>query len=222
LESKGTWADDAKRNEMKSYSLGITFLVASILIAGPQAALAVQERIRPTDHDFFQKYSDDKNRKNFTGWEAILFYCWPGGKEENASLKAICERSLVNARFLAASAKIKLEKATGMQQVGFETAVGERLILMIGLTATTGSKTTKGIAVNVRAYSSYSGPIRTIVYSEEHEPQERTQIRSGDLIFWERGGIAVGSNGQELESPVSEAIDLLLKDFFSDYLNAQR
>lgn len=215
------YSNDAHSNEMNNHSLGITFLLASILTVGHQTALAKQERTRTTGHDLFQKYVEDKNRKNFAGWEAVLFYCWPGSKEEDESLKEICERSFVNSRFLAAAAKIKLEKATGMQQIGFESALGARLILMIDLTATTGTRLPKAIAVNLRAYSSYSGPITTIDDSNE-EPQERTQVRSGDLIFWERGGIAVGWNGQELESPLSEAIDLLLKEFFSDYLNAQR
>ena len=52
--------------------------------------------------------------------------------------------------------------------------------------------------------------------------EERT-TRSGDLVFWERvvTGATSGTD-QDLVVPVADSIEQLLKQFFADYLNAQR
>jgi hypothetical protein len=51
----------------------------------------------------------------------------------------------------------------------------------------------------------------------------RTTPRSGDLIFWERNVIGASSGtAQELAIPLSQGIEQLLKEFFADYLKAQR
>lgn len=205
---------------MKRHRLYLSILMASILSIWPQTAPAIQDQLKASDPDFLRKYTEAKNQKNFAGWRSVLFYCW-GRKELDRSLNAICERSFINARFLAATAKVNFEKARSMQHVGFEAGVGERLILLLDLQTTQGGGPPTVITANLRAYTTYSGPIRTIDDSQE-QPKERFQTRSGDLIFWERGSIAVGSNGTDLEHPLSDAIELLLKEFFSEYLSAQR
>jgi len=207
---------------MKRIGSHVTVLVAVFLIAGFHPALAEQQQTPQSDHEWYEKFTEDKNRENFVGWEGILFYCY-AGKEPDKVLTEVCEKSYINANFLAASAKISLKKAQSLKQVGFESAVGVRLILLLDLRAT---KSPAVIAVKLRAYTSFSGPVKKFDDSKEEpqlEPQFRTNKRSGDLIFWEREAIGASSGmGPELATPTSEAIDGMLKQFFTDYLNAQR
>ena len=46
-------------------------------------------------------------------------------------------------------------------------------------------------------------------------------MRQGDLILWERNLVASG-NGEELVVAVTQSIEVLLKEFFADYLIAQK
>ena len=209
----------AKINKMNRIRFNITVLAAAILITGSQQSLAKQEQPTPSEHEWIKKYTEDKNRKNFADWVGILFYCHPPKNQEDDFLVKICERSYLNANFLAASAKIDLERAQDLKRVGFESVVGDRLILMIDFTAT---RKPTAVSVTLTAYTTYSGPVNTIHESGEGE-QTRTNMRSGDLILWGKGLIASSSNNaQDLIGPLSEAIDGLLKEFFTDYLSARR
>ena len=178
-----------------------------------------QTRKQQRDHQRAETYTENTNRENFAGWGGILFYCHHAGKESDQTLNRICERSYINANFLAASAKINIEKAKSLSDVRQESVGGDRLILMIDLSAT---KPAAAVSVSLKAYTFFSGPVEKLDDSKEHV-QTRTSNRSGDLIFWERGAIGASSGaGQDLVSPLSEAIEGMLKQFFADYLNAQR
>jgi hypothetical protein len=196
----------------------LNVLITVTLIAALPPALANQERTPKTDQ-WVEKYTEDNNRENFSGWEGILFYCFHNGKQSDRVLTEICERSYTNANFLATSSKINLTKAQSLRQIGFESYVGNRLILMIDLHAN-GSQPPVAVAAKLQAYTSYSGPVKKYPLLSE-QPQENP--RSGTLILWEREAIGATSGlGQDLLSPVSEAIEQMLKQFFADYLNAQR
>jgi hypothetical protein len=187
---------------------------------------ANQERM-----EMVQSYLEERYRNNFSDWEGILFYCYSDETNQNPSLKRICDNSSINAKFLAASAKINLRTASDFKHVVFESAIGEYLILTVYLN---GTDSLRAVSARVRAYTGYSGPITTFrdlkEGSEErtNKPsgdlgyEKRTNKRSGDLILWERSAIAASSNNEhELVSPLSEAIETLLKAFFADYLSAK-
>lgn len=166
--------------------------------------------------DTFQK---EQNRKNLTGWNGILFYC-PIEKQSSHALNEICEKSYTNAEFLSASAKINLTKAQDGYEVGYMSRASDLLILEIELDATK-SGTPSAVHARLRAYAGYSEAVQESQFKEQKK--SRATPRSGDIIFWERTAIGASSGtDKDLVTPMSEAIEQLLKQFFADYLNAQR
>ena len=164
----------------------------------------------------YENYIKEKNKQNLGGWQGILFYCASEG--ESAPLRNICEKSANNAEFLAATSKVNLVKAKHAIEVGFRSVVDDFIILEVALHATE-SPTPSAIHAEVKAYVGYS---KVIDQSPIQKKSPRANPRSGDLVFWERFAIGAGVGvKQDLISPMTEAIEQILKAFFTDYLNAR-
>jgi hypothetical protein len=166
----------------------------------------------------FDEQQKEQDRKNFTGWNGILFYC-PIEEQSSRALNEICEKSYTNANFLAASAKVNLTKVRSGYEVLFKSRISDFLILEVELGATKPG-TPSAVHARLRAYVDYSEVVEKSGY--EGQKRAREIPRSGDLIFWERTVIGASSGSdQALVAPISESIEQLLKQFFADYLNAQ-
>jgi len=203
---------------MNRIGFHVSVLITVTCIAACPPAFAVQEQPSQTDQ-WLNKYTEKKNRENLTGWDGIIFYCSHRGKHSDQVLTEICERSYSNANFLAASAKINLRKAESLQAIGFDAVVGNYLILMVDLFAT-GLEGSVAVVTNLRAYTDYSGPVEKYPLDNE---QPHVNPRSGTLILWERNSVGTSSETlQALVVPLSQGIEQFLKEFFADYLNAQR
>jgi len=161
-------------------------------------------------------YIQNKNAMNFADWEGILFYCLFNDKLPTEMLRTVCERTSTNAKVLAASSKIDFWIAKDLIQLGVEATSKENLILLVELTGTRAA-----ISATVKAYTEFSGPIKANRESKEGTIERRTNMRKGDLILWERNLVASGKV-EELIVAVSQSIEVLLKEFFADYLNAQK
>src|SRR5678809_553776 len=165
---------------MTRLPLKVVLLATVLLITGMQPCLAEQRDAKQAyTKTQIQNYTQNKDRTNYAGWEGILFYCYVNDKKSTEALQSICERTSTNAKFLAASAKIDFQIANDLVQVGFESSIGERLILLVD---TFGSS--NAIAATTRAYTGFSGPIKTMRKSTGGT-REHTSLRSGDLILWE-------------------------------------
>ena len=164
-------------------------------------------------------YREEKSRElHRVGWHCFLLLS-ERKTLRPSSYRDICERSYTNANFLAASAKINIKKAQSLQAVGFEAVVGNHLILMLDLFATE-SDGTVAVVTNLRAYTDYSGPVEKYPLDNEL-PQ--VNPRSGTLILWERNSVGTSTGPpRALVIPLSQGIEQLLKEFFADYLKAQR
>ena len=77
------------------------------------------------------------------------------------------------------------------------------------------------ISATVKAYTQFTGPMEANRESKEGTIERHTNMRQGDLILWERNLVASG-NGEELVVAVTQSIEVLLKEFFADYLIAQK
>lgn len=160
------------------------------------------------------------NKQNFTGWKGILVYC-AGADPSIEGLREICEKTYTNANFLSAAAKLDVVKAISAAELGYRSVLDDFLVLEITLNATQHGAPT-AIHANVRAYVHYSKAIDTSFNAQERKGPRAT-TRSGDLVFWERVVTgATSGTGQDLVVPVADSIEQLLKQFFADYLNAQR
>ncbi|MCO6057964.1 hypothetical protein NG726_14955 [Pseudomonas sp. MOB-449] len=164
-------------------------------------------------------YQKEQYQKNLTGWNGILFYC-PIEKQSSHALNEICENGYTNAEFLSASAKINLTRARDGYEVGLMSRISDLLILEIELGATK-SGAPSAFHARLRAYVGYSEAVEKSQFEEKKKA--RGIPRSGDIIFWERTAIGASSGtDKDLVTPMSKAIEQLLKQFFADYLNAQR
>jgi hypothetical protein len=110
--------------------------LACALIAPLILSMCEQGFSGETEEDRAKSYLEAQNRINFVGWEGILFYCYTGTKDPNPMLDEICNRSFVNADFLTASAKIKLQRGKSLYHSAFAAALGEQLVLLLKLNAT--------------------------------------------------------------------------------------
>lgn len=178
-----------------------------------------EQQLTDKQKEELARYEEESNRKNFRGWQGIALYC-PVERQTNLELKAICEKTLKNASFLAASAKINLLKIKDASMLGFLSRIGHYLILEVDLTATSEGPPA-AVHAAIKAYSGYSSAIeKSSVSEDKNNPRENPH--SGDLIFWEKEVIGASSGTiQDLVFGMSEEIEQILKQFFTAYLKAQ-
>jgi len=203
---------------MKRFLTGLLLALVYVL---PVAAASPEQELSPELRKEAEKYRAQKNEKNFTGWNGVLFYCH-SPTSRNKHLKDICEHTYTNVQFLAATAKVKLSKANTPFEVGYGATVGDLLVLQVELFST-GSTGPTAVHANLRAYSSYSNAVEKSETAASKGSVPQSKPRIGDLVLWERTVTAASSStAQELVVPVSQGIEHQLKQFFADYLNAQR
>jgi len=196
--------------------VGVLVFMAIIYLAPVQLVLGITDEMRQR----VEKHILEENKANFSGWNGILFYC-PYSKDSSKTQKDICEKADVNAEFLAAAAKLNLNKTHSPFEVGILAELEKRLILEVDVYSTSqGSPAV--VSARVVAYIDYS-------YAIENSPWEikkddlKMLPRSGKLVVWEEAVIGASSGtSQDLVTPISQGIEQHLKKFFADYLKAQR
>ncbi len=168
-----------------------------------------------------QETKEDFLKSKFAGWGGIVFVCVPDEAEVEI-LEGICQSAMSKARFLAAASRIPFEGLgvisdgydLGFRE-GFAVAVMQPrgLVLEVEVHAT---KPAVAMSVTVKALSSYS---EAVELGEKTGPQ--SSPKSGELGLWER--VAIGSGaGYQFQQAMSDALDQLLQNFFSDYLIGQQ
>jgi len=194
-------------------STAVVYLATSPLILA-------EEPLTPEMQRSVDEYKLRENKQNFTGWDGILFFC-RSDDDSNHAVKDICEKTSVNAEFLAASAKINLIEARNAFEVGAKAGMGELLVLEVNLHSIKHG-VPAAVHANVRAYVFYANAVATHPW-EKGMKDARMTPRSGDLIFWENASLGASSGtAKDLVVPLSQAIEQLLKEFFATYLKAQR
>src|SRR3954466_15937527 len=73
------------------------------------------------EEEFYTRFTAEKNKSNYAGWEGIVFYCSPSTNQKEAT-KKICERVVTSVKFLAAAANVKLIVSKSSYDFGFKTS----------------------------------------------------------------------------------------------------
>lgn len=227
LNQKLLWQHLSLRNLQVSSMLHITWIVAMkytfVLMISIFLALngaSAETILTPEQRQSLEEMQKVTNKQNFSGWKGVLIYCTDADKLLK-SLKEICEKTYTNADFLATISKLDLVKAKSAYELAFRSVVDDFLVLEITLSATKQGMPT-AIHASVRAYAHYSKAVDNSLNAQEKKGP-RADPKSGDLVFWERVVIGASSGtDQELVIPISEGIEQLMKQFFIDYLNADR
>ncbi len=199
-------------NKLSTIMMSLLFHIAFTHIA------AAQQSPSPEKMKAYEEYKSQKHQKNLTGWKGILFYC-SIRDEENKSLTEICDNSYRNAAFLAAAAKLPFVKARDAFDFGFKAAADEYLVLEVELFSTRPTSPS-AIHAHVKSYIHYSGAVQSPL--TQREGKGRTIPRSGDLHVWERPVIGASTGtAQDLVPSISQGIEKVLMEFFTDYINSQ-
>lgn len=179
---------------------------------------AAQQSPSPEKIKAYEEYTSQKHQKNLTGWKSVFFYC-SIRDEENKSLTEICDNSYRNAAFLAAAAKVPFIKARDAFDLGFRAAADDYLVLEVELFSTRPTSPS-AIHAHVKSYIHYSNAVQPS--PNQRGDKGRTIPRSGDLHVWERPviGASTGTT-QDLVPSISQGIEKILKEFFTDYINSQ-
>jgi len=198
------------------YTLVLMISIFLLVLNGASA----ETTLTPEQRQRLEEMQKVTNKQNFAGWKGVLIYCTNADKSLK-SLREICEKTYTNADFLATTSKLDLVKAKSAYELAFRSVVDDFLILEITLNATE-QDTPTAIHASVRAYAHYSKVVDSSLNAQERKGPRADQ-KSGDLVFWERVVTGASSGtAQDLVIPISEGIEQLMKQFFIDYLNAQR
>jgi hypothetical protein len=205
-------------------------VVLMFLLMLPLLSLSAQED-RKFRRDVRAQMEKDKLDR-LKGWKRIVFWCSPPGKpESNKMFERICDRTNTNVQFLAESSRTKIRIAKDAFNLGFLSAADGMLQLQVDLSSVGCNGSACAINATLSATFPYEKAIdqtaRSYPIDEENlnGPSESPAAvpRPIDALMWgPRSLIASGYPGEELASSVTNGLDALLKEFFTDHLKANR
>lgn len=154
-------------------------------------------------------------KTNFSGWSGVYFVC---EYEANETAETICQSAKNNASFLAAAININLIVNSSFSDFLNEDVRPRNLLLTLRIISTN-SKAPAAIAVNLEAAAVTPG---NIVSSKPQELWPGKNL-AGKLVFWSRYAIGATDGGKtSLVPSINDAVEQLLKEFFTDYATAKR
>lgn len=166
------------------------------------------------------------------GWKRIVFHCNPPVSAPASEMFAqICDQTTANLRSLAAIAKANVLVVQDTKTLGFSSALHGMLQLEVEVTYVGCSSVNCAVSAVVTASFPYDQAVDMKARSYPVDPKNRqgqydspaTIPRPIDAVMWGPRQInAQGSAGDEMASSIARAIDTLLKDFFTDYVQANR
>jgi hypothetical protein len=200
----------------------IVALVLSVLFFATGTGWGAERRLSTEQEREFEEYKSRKNKKNFSNWDGILFFCSVSDHSPRAH-KEICRKTTTNAAFLASTGKINFIKARDGFDFGYRGAVDGHLLLLEVELVSTKSGAPSAISVVVKAYAHHDGKTSAHGIEGPVTGGVRRAPRTGNLIFWERSLIGASAGSVDnLVDVVSQNVEQVLKEFFTDYMNAQR
>ena len=158
-------------------------------------------------------------KKNLAGWNGILFHC-RFNETSNRAAKKICEKTQATAASLAGESKIPFTNAPSGPGSTLPGKADDALLLEVEVMGTqTGSSA--AICAHTTGYALYSDAVEASLTKQER--RGKAMPRSGELLVWRQSVIGtVSGNPNALVKGISEGVEQHLKDFFADYLRAQR
>ncbi len=215
---------------MRSWKLTASLFV-TILVAMPLVTLAASDD--ESDESFENEVRAKIEREKLDrlrGWRRIVFFCSPPGKPKEL-FERVCERTNTNVKFLAASGNVQVSVATNAGSLGFLSTYRGMLRLEVDLHSTDCNGSVCALHATVSASFPYDRAIDQAARSYPIDEKDRSGPKDSPaavprpvlaLMWGPRHLTASGYAGEELAAGVANAIDSLLKEFFTDYLNANR
>jgi hypothetical protein len=208
-------------------------LFVALLLTLPLVGLSAQEDSEDASfrNEVRAKIEKDKLDR-LKGWKRIVFRCSsPEMQKSTEMFDRICDRTNTNVKFLAASANTQVRIATDAYGLGFLSAHRGMLRLEVDLSSTGCDGSACAIHAAVSASFPYDKAIDQAARSYPINEKDRRGPSDSPasvprpilaLMWGPRQLTASGYPGEELGSVVANGIDSLLKEFFIDYLNANR
>ncbi|MGE0383439.1 MAG: hypothetical protein AB7Q97_01835 [Gammaproteobacteria bacterium] len=166
------------------------------------------------------------------GWNRIVFWCsLPDKPTPKELFDRICDRTNTNVKFLAASANTRIRIATDAFGLGFLSAGGGMLRLEVELSSTDCDGSVCAIHAAVSASFPYDKAVDQAARSYPINEKNRRGPSDSPasvprpvlaLMWGPRHLTASGYPGEDLASAIANGLDSLLKEFFTDHLNANR
>jgi hypothetical protein len=206
-----------------SWALLLTLCMGCLWAQHVYAGATIEERVRAS--------MERDKRARLKGWKKIIFLCSATvSSTPKIMVDRICERTNTNAKFLAASTNTQMQIAKGYYGI----ALGKEqdmLPLEVEFYSSGCDGSICSIRVDVSASFSYAKAVDLAAPSYFIDEKDRQVRRDSpasiprpiEAFMWgPRGLIASGIPGEELAGVVANGIDSLLKEFFADYVNANR
>jgi hypothetical protein len=208
-------------------------LFAVLLLTLPLVSLSAQEESAGESfkNEVRAKIAREKLER-LKGWKRMVFFCSPPEKSQSKEMiDRICDRTNTNVKFLAASANTNVRVASDAQGLGYLSAFRGMLRLEVDLFSTGCDGSACAIHATVSASFPYDKAIDQAAKSYPINEEDRRGPSDSPasvprpivaLLWGPRQLTASGYPGEELASAVADGLDSLLKEFFTDYLNANR
>jgi hypothetical protein len=166
------------------------------------------------------------------GWKRLIFLCWsPERSASKAMFDRMCDRTNTNVKFLAATANTPVRIARNAIQLGELGTLEGMLRLQVEIYPAKCDGSTCFIHADVSASFPYDKAIDLSADSSSIDENDRQSRRDSpasvprpiQAFMWgPRALHATGAPGEELTGVVASGLDSLLKEFFTDYITANR
>lgn len=208
-------------------------LLVAFLLTLPLVGLSAHEDVNDEifKNETRGKVEQDKNAR-LKGWKRIVFWCSPPETPTSKELfDHICSSTNTNVKFLAANTNTPVHIAQNAHDIGFLSAYRGMLQLVVDLSSTGCDGSACAIHAAVSASFPYDKAIdqgaRSYPISEKDRRGPSDSPASVPrpivaLMWGPRQLTASGYPGEELTSAVGHGLDSLLKEFFVDYMSANR
>ena len=220
---------------MKRANARIVRVLAVLLLALPLPAFPAEED--DADRDVRTDVRAQMQRgklERLKGWKRMVFLCSP---PEKAKAKAkemferICERTNTNVKFLAATSNAQVRVAPDAGSLGFLSAYQGMLRLEVELFYSGCDASTCAVNAAVTASFPYDKAVDQAARSYPIDDLDRRGAKDSPaavprpiqaLMWGPRQLTAFGYAGEELAAVIANAMDTILKEFFTDYVQANR
>ena len=156
-------------------------------------------------------------KSNLNGWKSIFLVC--EHSENNPIDEEICDRTKTNARFLANASRLKLVVTGSWSEVFTQDPKRESIVLVLKIRSTKNSRPS-ALYAEIKAVAVLDDSI----FSNEHSisPWPNKRI-TGITELWSES--VIGASSEDLNALIlsfSSSLEQFLKQFFSDYLDANQ
>lgn len=208
-------------------------LICGLLLMFPLSSFCAQKQDQDSIfHDSVRTKIEQDKIERLTGWERIIFLCSaPRQSPQKEMLERICERTNTNLRFLAARTNSKAQIARNALNLGELSHLEQMLRLEIDIYSAGCDGSVCAIFAAMSAIFPYDEAIDQKARTHPNGLRDRARLSYSPTstprplmahLWGPRYLVASGNPSEELVAGVVNGLEGLLKEFFTDYVNANR